>query len=127
MATLLLVVHVMIALALIVSVLLQRSEGGGLGIGGGGGMMSGRSTANLMTRTTAVLAGGFFLTSIALTILARNATTVESKIDSIKVEAPKDAGKVLDGLTPSKADTPATPVTPGAPAKQPDGPVVPTP
>lgn len=126
MATILLIIHVLIALALIATVLLQRSEGGGLGIGGSGNMMSGRSSANLMTRTTAVLAGAFFLTSIALTVIARNASNTESKIDNISVDGPAQPGSVLDGLPPEKSDTPATPATPAAP-KAPEGPVVPTP
>ena len=113
MATLLLIIHLAIAIALIIIVLLQRSEGGALGIGGPGNM-SGRSSANLLTRTTAVLAAGFFLTSIALTILARTSADTESKLDAIKVDAPKETGKVLDQIAP---------VTP----KQPEGPVVPKP
>ena len=70
MTTLLLTIHLMLALALIGAVLLQRSEGGALGIGGGGGgggFMSGRGTANLLTRTTAVLAALLMLNSIVLT------------------------------------------------------------
>ena len=49
--------------------LLQKSEGGGLGMGGGAGFMSSRGTANLLTRTTAILAVGFFLTSLFLSWL----------------------------------------------------------
>ena len=66
------VVHLMLVLALIGVVLLQRSEGGGLGIGssGGGGFMSSRGTANVLTRATAVLAAMFFVTSLVLSILA---------------------------------------------------------
>src|SRR5674476_1420812 len=66
------VIHLMLVLALIGVVLLQKSEGGGLGIGGsgGGGFMSSRGTANLLTRATAVLAGLFFVTSLILSILA---------------------------------------------------------
>lgn len=66
------VIHLMLVLALIGVVLLQRSEGGGLGIGsgGGGGFMSSRGTANVLTRATAVLAGLFFATSLILSILA---------------------------------------------------------
>jgi preprotein translocase subunit SecG len=65
------VIHLMLVLALIGVVLLQRSEGGGLGIGGsGGGFMSSRGTANMLTRVTAVLAGLFFVTSLVLSILA---------------------------------------------------------
>lgn len=65
------VIHLMLVLALIGVVLLQRSEGGGLGIGGGGGnFMSSRGTTNVLTRTTAILAGLFFATSLILSILA---------------------------------------------------------
>jgi preprotein translocase subunit SecG len=66
------VIHLMLVLALIGVVLLQRSEGGGLGIGGGGGggFMSSRGTANVLTRATAILAGLFFATSLILSILA---------------------------------------------------------
>src|SRR5581483_5071103 len=64
------VIHLMLVLALIGVVLLQRSEGGGLGIGGGGGFMTSRGTANVLTRATAILAGLFFVTSLALSILA---------------------------------------------------------
>lgn len=64
------VIHLMLVLALIAVVLLQRSEGGGLGIGGGGGFMTNRGTANVLTRTTAILAGLFFLTSLTLSVIA---------------------------------------------------------
>jgi preprotein translocase subunit SecG len=66
------VIHLMLVLALIGVVLLQRSEGGGLGIGGGGGggFMSSRGTTNVLTRATAILAGLFFVTSLMLSILA---------------------------------------------------------
>jgi len=72
MHTTLIVLHLLIVLALIGVVLLQRSEGGALGIGGGGGggFMSNRGTANVLTRATALLATGFFLTSLLLSILA---------------------------------------------------------
>jgi preprotein translocase subunit SecG len=60
----------MLVLALIGVVLLQRSEGGGLGIGSGGGFLSSRGTSNVLTRTTAILAATFFATSLLLTILA---------------------------------------------------------
>ena len=70
MQTVLLVVHLIVALGLIGVVLLQRSEGGALGIGGGGGFLSSRGSANVLTRTTAILAGAFFLTSLMLSILA---------------------------------------------------------
>jgi len=70
MQTVIIVIHLMIVSAMIGLVLLQKSEGGGLGMGGGAGFMSSRGTANLLSRTTAVLAGIFFLTSMALAWLA---------------------------------------------------------
>ena len=75
MQEVLLVVHLMLAIAIVITVLLQRSEGGALGMGGGGGgggggLMTGREAANLLTRSTAVLAACFFATSLTLTVLA---------------------------------------------------------
>jgi preprotein translocase subunit SecG len=82
-----LVIHVMITITLIGVVLVQKSEGGGLGIGGGGGMsgfMTGRSTANLLTRTTAILAAAFMGTSILLAVLhAREHVAGRSILDAI--------------------------------------------
>ncbi len=95
MSNVLLVIHLMLAIAMIGVVLLQRSEGGGLGIGGGGGggggmggFLTGRGTANLLTRATAVLAGLFMLTSITLTILASGTGERRSIVDELPVEAP---------------------------------------
>jgi preprotein translocase subunit SecG len=74
MLTVVIVIHLMIVLALIGVVLLQKSEGGGLGMGGGGGgaggFLTSRGTANVLTRTTAILALCFFVTSLLLSILA---------------------------------------------------------
>jgi preprotein translocase subunit SecG len=70
MQTVVIVIHLMIVLAMIGVVLLQKSEGGGLGMGGGGGFLSSRGSANVLTRTTAILALGFFVTSLMLSILA---------------------------------------------------------
>jgi preprotein translocase subunit SecG len=74
MQTVLLVVHLFIALALIGVVLMQRSEGGALGIGSGGAgsLFSTRGVGNALTRATAILAVVFFITSIALTLIARH-------------------------------------------------------
>jgi preprotein translocase subunit SecG len=74
MITVVLVIHIMIAVALIGVILLQKSEGGALGMGGGGmsGFMTGRSTANLLTRVTGGLVAAFFATSIVLAYLASN-------------------------------------------------------
>ena len=102
MTTVLIVIHLMAVLALIGLVLLQRSEGGALGISGGSGnFMSGRGAGNVLTRSTAVLAGLFFLTSIGLTILAR----IESR--------PSD---ILDRLPAQTAPAGGPPAVPGAPA-----------
>ena len=83
MTTILLTIHIMIAVALVGVVLLQRSEGGALGIGGGsgGGFMTARGTANLLTRITTFLAAAFFLTSIGLAILAGNGRQSTSIVD----------------------------------------------
>src|ERR1700683_3260633 len=70
MQTVIIVIHLMIVVAMIGVVLLQKSEGGGLGMGGGGGFLSSRGTANVLTRTTAILAGGFCLTSLLLSVIA---------------------------------------------------------
>ena len=70
--TFILVIHGLISLSLVAVILLQQSEGGGLGIGGGnaGGMMTARGAANLLTRSTMILATAFVLTSILLAVLA---------------------------------------------------------
>ena len=69
MQTLIIVIHLMIVIAMIGFVLLQKSEGGGL-IGSTGGFLTSRGSANVLTRSTAILAGAFFLTSLILSILA---------------------------------------------------------
>jgi len=95
MQTLILTIHILIALALIGAVLLQRSEGGGLGIGGGGGagggFMTARGTANLMTRVTAILAACFFATSLILAIMAGTQRESVSIVDEVINETPKPA------------------------------------
>jgi len=70
MQSVLIVIHLMIVVALVVTVLLQRSEGGALGVGGSG-FMTGRGQANVLTRATAILAALFFATSLGLTVLAK--------------------------------------------------------
>jgi preprotein translocase subunit SecG len=83
MTTVLLIIHLIIALALVGVILLQRSEGGALGIGGGGfgGLMTGRASSNLLTRTTAVLAAGFIATSLLLAIAASMSGAPRSILD----------------------------------------------
>ena len=98
METLVLTIHILIALALVITVLLQRSEGGGLGIGGGGGggFMTARGTANLLTRMTAILAVGFFATTIILAVMAGAGKTPVSIVDDVIKEAPaKPVGPVV--------------------------------
>ena len=93
MITVILTIHIIIAVALVGTILLQRSEGGGLGIGGsggqGGGFMTARGTANLLTRTTALLAAAFFATSIILAILAGNGSSSSSVVDEVLEETSK--------------------------------------
>ena len=91
METLVLTIHILIAVALVAVILLQRSEGGGLGIGGsssGGGFMTARGTANLMTRTTTFLAIGFFATTVVLAILAGYSNEPASIVDEVLQQAP---------------------------------------
>src|SRR5215210_2376886 len=106
MQTVLILVHLLIVLALIGVVLLQRSEGG-LGLGGGGGVsgfMTGRGQANALTRATAVLAGGFFLTSLVLGVMAHRTRAPASVFDGAAPGAPTESapgapsGSVLDQL-----------------------------
>jgi preprotein translocase subunit SecG len=83
MSTVLLIIHIMIAFALIGVVLLQRSEGGALGIGGGGmgGVVTGRGVASFLARVTAGLAAAFFVTSLLLSILASRTEAPRSILD----------------------------------------------
>jgi preprotein translocase subunit SecG len=92
MYTILLVIHTIIVVFLILMVLIQRTDGDGLGGLGGGGnqFLTGRSQANLMTRTTAILAGIFMLTSLVLAIIAGRSTT-SSIVDNMPLEAAQEA------------------------------------
>ena len=113
MQTVLIVIHLMIVLALVGVVLIQRSEGGGLGIGGGSGFMSARGTANALTRTTAILALLFFITSLGLGILAR----YESKPTDILNRLPSTTTgdkNLLDSLTPKTEEKKEVPADPNA-------------
>jgi preprotein translocase subunit SecG len=105
MQTVVIVVHLMLVLSMIGLVLLQKSEGGGLGIGSSGGFMSSRGTTNVLTRTTAILAACFFATSLVLSVLAgmqRNPGSIlRSGTPGAPVTAPgapKPGGSVLDQL-----------------------------
>jgi len=98
MHTVVIVVHLMLVLAMVGVIMLQKSEGGGLGIGSTGGFMSSRGTANVLTRATAILAAGFFLTSLVLSIIAGH-----ERRPSTAVPVPA-----------SQSGAPATPVAPPA-------------
>jgi preprotein translocase subunit SecG len=104
MITVLLLIHLFVAIGLVGVVLLQRSEGGALGIGGSGGGMSGfltgRGTANLLTRATAMLAAVFLLTSLALARLAGGDRMTRS---------------IIEEPSPPAVDSPAPPAEPSAP------------
>lgn len=135
MQTVLIVIHLMVVLALVGVVLLQRSEGGGLGIGGGSGFMTARGAANALTRTTGILAIAFFATSLALSILARygeRPTDILDRVPAQTEQAPGGAG-VLDQLggsgtttPPAPAESGAAPATDGAQPAAPASPQVPT-
>ncbi len=99
MQTVLIVIHIMAIIALVATVLLQRSEGGAFLGTGGGGFMTGRGQANALTRATAILAAVFFATSLALTILA-NIT-----------RAPRS---ILESVPPPATSVPAAPAVPAA-------------
>ena len=110
MESVLLVIHLFLALAIIGLVLLQRSEGGGLGIGGGsgglGGLASPEGTANLLTRATAFCAAGFFCTSLALGILAGHGSQPTGLMDALEnapaaIEAPVEVPKETPKEPPS--------------------------
>ncbi len=108
METVLLVIHLLLAIGLIGVILLQKSEGGGLGIGGSssgggmGGLMTGRATADLLTRTTAILAALFMAVSMALAVLAARDGGGQ--------------GSILDQLDQPGRSTPAVPAQPAEPS-----------
>jgi preprotein translocase subunit SecG len=117
------VIHLMLVLALIGVVLLQKSEGGGLGIGSTGGFMTSRGTANVLTRATAILAGLFFATSLLLSILAginRKPTSILQGGQSTPAaptgpNAPLDPNAILNQLQRAPATPPAGPAAPSGP------------
>lgn len=149
MQTVLIVVHLMIVIALVAVVLLQRSEGGALGVGGGSGFMTGRGQANVLTRATAILATLFFATSLSLTLLANYGKGNKSILEGVAPARtsqpaptsvpPKGQGSVLDqlrkieeqhtggapGRSPSTTPAPATPST-NTPSAAATAPVEPT-
>ena len=123
MQTVLIVIHIMVVLALIATVLLQRSEGGALGIGGGGGFMTGRGQANVLTRATSILAALFFVTSLALTLLANAERSGKSIFEgavapaSVPGAPPAGQGTVFQQLKAQQEKAAQQPQPPGPPAQ----------
>ncbi len=116
MQTVLIVVHLMVVVALVAVVLLQRSEGGALGIGGGGGFMTGRGQTNALTRATAILATIFFITSLGLTLLANWGRAPTSVLDRVAPgQSAPAGGDLLDQLKRIDQQAPAAPAAPAAP------------
>ncbi len=119
MQTVILVIHLIVAIALIGVVLLQRSEGGALGIGSGGGggnLFSSRGVGNALTRTTAYLAVAFFITSISLTVLATRGGPGGSIFDTVAPQqgaapATSQPAKPAGGALPKPPDAPQVPVS----------------
>ena len=129
MIAVLLIIHLFVTLALIGVVLIQRSEGGGLGIGSSQGMgafMSGRGTANLLTRTTAVLAATFFGLSLTLALLNKGTSVQRSVLDVQRPAQhrrrrcrprPATSCPVAPLLAPGAACAPACPAAPACPLR----------
>jgi len=120
MQTVIIVIHLMVVAAMIGVVLLQKSEGGGLGIGSSGGFLSSRGTANVLTRTTAILAATFFATSLLLSILAgwdRKPHSIIQNTGGAPTQQapgapagqPGGGGGLLDTLRQREQPAPATP------------------
>jgi preprotein translocase subunit SecG len=128
MQTVIIAIHLVIIVVLIGMVLLQKSEGGGLGMGGGAGFMSSRGTANLLTRTTAILAVGFFATSLLLSWLAgleRRPTTLignqpapQSAPGGATQVPPPTSGGLLNTLKKADQQQKQAPAQPQAPRSQ---------
>jgi preprotein translocase subunit SecG len=127
MQTVIIVIHLMVVAAMIGVVLLQKSEGGGLGIGSTGGFLSSRGTANVLTRTTAILAATFFATSLLLSVLAgwdRKPNSIIQNSGSPPQQTPAgpqggQGGGVLDTLRQQEQSAPpAAPPGPQVPRSQ---------
>jgi len=132
MITVLLIIHIFVTISLIGVVLIQRSEGGGLGIGSSQGMgafMSGRGTANLLTRTTAILAAIFMALSLTLALLNRGTNGPGRSILDIPTSthpatAPLPPAPAAPGPAPAATPAPATAPSPSGsvPSTAPAGP-----
>ena len=121
MQAVLIVIHLLVAVALIFVIMLQRSEGGALGMGGGGsglgGLFSPRGAANTLTRTTVILGVAFFVTSMTLTLM-----TLGTRQNNLLIPG-APAGQAAPGAPPGAPAGLAPPVAPAAPA----APVTPAP
>jgi len=106
MEQVLLVIQVLLAVGLIGMVLIQRSDSDGFGLGGGSGnnLLSGRSSANLMTRTTAIFAALFIINSLALSVIAANGRASSIVESIVEQEASKDKAPEVPVAGDSKAD-----------------------
>ncbi|HSU05207.1 MAG TPA: preprotein translocase subunit SecG [Acetobacteraceae bacterium] len=115
MMAILMVVHVFVTIALIGVVLIQRSEGGGLGIGSSQGMgafMSGRGTANLLTRTTAILAAVFLGLSLSMAVLNRGTSGAGNSILAMPQTSPNPASAPAPPQTNSTSPPAPAPAEP---------------
>ncbi|MCZ8079268.1 MAG: preprotein translocase subunit SecG [Rhodobacteraceae bacterium] len=123
MENVVLTIHLILALLLVGIVLLQRSEGGGLGMGGGGNNPAGRSATTALQKLTWLLAAAFIVTSLTLTILAARGADSGSVIDQIGAEQPADGPASLPAgselLPPAPTDAPLAPPPADAPATPP--------
>ena len=125
MERIILVIHLMVAAALVGVVLMQKSEGGALGIGGGGmsNFMTGRGTANVLTRATAILAACFMLTSLMLVVLPQLGGHRPSILpQNLPMQqapvAPSGSGSTGQAPATPTAPKPTTPAAPAAPLGQ---------
>lgn len=121
MQTILIVIHLLIVIAMVSVVLMQRSEGGGLGIGGGSNFQGARSRGNPLTRLTAILAACFFATSLTLSLMARYGERPIDILDRVPTQQSQPGGAgVLDQLGgdgPLPADEPQQPAAPQVPSE----------
>ena len=113
MQSVLIVVHLLIVIALVGVVLLQRSEGGALGTGGGGGFMTGRGQANALSRATAILGGLFFASALLMSVLAGWNRAPRSILDTT---APATNSSTQTPATPNLLDQLKGPEAPATPA-----------
>ena len=104
MQNVVLIIHLLLAVTLIGLVLLQRSEGGGLGMGGGGGAMSGRAAASAMTKLTWILAIAFICTSLGLTIIQVQKSSGSSVLDQLMPATEQTGGPSSEDLLPPSAE-----------------------